>query len=180
VTPAAARRAAFVLAVPCALLVAGCETHQSELQAWMDETRRNTPVRVERLPAPKSFEPYHYQGRDETDPFSLAKLRVSAVEAERAGGRLTPDLSRRREALEAFPLDNLKLVGNLRQGNANVALLQTETTVHQVRVGNYVGQNFGRITKISETEVSVKELVQDAAGDWVERNTALRLQEATK
>lgn len=179
-TSAAVRRGVLVLAVPCTLLVAGCETDQSELQAWMDETRRNTQVRVERLPAPKSFEPYHYQGRQETDPFSLAKLRVSAAEAERAGGRLSPDLTRRREALEAFPLDNLKLVGNLRQGTANVALLQTDTAVYQVRVGNYVGQNFGRITQISESEVSVKELVQDAAGDWVERTTALRLQEATK
>jgi type IV pilus assembly protein PilP len=179
-TSGAIRRAALVIAVPCTLLVTGCETDQSELQAWMDQTRRNTPVRVERLPAPKSFEPYLYQGRDETDPFSQAKLRVSAVEAERAGGRLSPDLTRRREALEAFPLDNLKLVGNLRQGSANVALLQADTAVHQVRVGNYVGQNFGRITQISETEVSVKELVQDAAGDWVERTTALRLQETTK
>lgn len=176
----AARRLALALAVPAALLVAGCEADRSELQSWMDETRRNMPVRVDKVPAPKSFEPFRYQAGAETDPFSLAKLKVGAVAAARAGGGLAPDLTRRREALEAFPLDNLKLVGNLRQGSANVALLQADTALYQVRVGNYVGQNFGRIVRISETEVAVRELVQDAAGEWVERTTALRLQETSK
>lgn len=174
------RRAAAVAALPATLLLAGCETDRSELRAWMDETRRNTPVRVEKLPAPKTFEPFRYQAGGETDPFSLGKLKVGAVAAARSGGGLAPDLTRRREALEAFPLDNLKLVGNLRQGSANIALLQADTALYQVRVGNYVGQNFGRIMRISESEVAVKELVQDAAGDWVERTTALRLQESGK
>ncbi len=68
------------------------------------------------------------------------------------------------------------MVGNLRQGSANVALLQADTALFQVRVGNYVGQNFGRVLRISESEVAIRETVQDAAGDWVERDTALQLQ----
>jgi type IV pilus assembly protein PilP len=163
--------------VAASALLAGCEADRAELQAWMDETRRNTPPVTERITEPKKFQPFVYQAADETDPFSLQKMRVAgATVAGRASNGLQPDSARRREPLEAFPLDNLKMVGNLRQGSANVALLQADTAVFQVRVGNYVGQNFGRVLRISESEVAIRETVQDAAGDWVERDTALQLQ----
>lgn len=163
--------------VAVAALLAGCEADRAELQSWMDETRRNTPAITQKISEPKKFERFVYQAADETDPFSVAKMRVAgATVAGRASNGLQPDSTRRREPLEAFPLDNLKLVGNLRQGSANVALLQADTAVFQVRVGNYVGQNFGRVLRISESEVAIRETVQDAAGDWVERDTALQLQ----
>jgi type IV pilus assembly protein PilP len=72
------------------------------------------------------------------------------------------------------------MVGSLRRGGVNVALLRADTALHQVHVGNYIGQNFGRVLQISESEVAIREVVQDAAGDWVQRDTALRLQESTK
>jgi type IV pilus assembly protein PilP len=97
-----------------------------------------------------------------------------------SGASLQPDLARRREALEAFPLDTLRMVGNLRQGSMQVALLKADTALYQVRVGHHIGQNFGRVTRISESGVFVRELVQDAAGDWVERITELQLQESGK
>ncbi|HMS78402.1 MAG TPA: pilus assembly protein PilP [Burkholderiaceae bacterium] len=160
-----------------AALLAGCEADRSELQTWMDETRRNTPTVTEKISEPKKFEPFVYQAADEIDPFSATKMRVAgATVAGRASSGLQPDAGRRREPLESFPLDNLKMVGNLRQGATNVALLQADAAVYQVRVGNYVGQNFGRVLKISENEVAIRETVQDAAGDWVERDTALQLQ----
>jgi type IV pilus assembly protein PilP len=168
--------AALGLAAAAALL-AGCEADRAELQAWMDETRRNTPTITEKISEPKKFEPFVYQAADETDPFSAAKMRVAgATVAGRASNGLQPDTARRREPLEAYPLDNLKMVGNLRRGSTTVALLQADTAVFQVRVGNYVGQNFGRVLRISEDEVAIRETVQDAAGDWVERDTALQLQ----
>jgi len=177
--PRPRHRFAWLVPPLAALSLSACDSERAEIQAWMDETRRNTPVRVEKLPAPKTFEPFRYRASNEIDPFSLTKLSVGLA-AGRPGGGVQPDLTRRREPLESYPLDNLKLVGNLRQGAANVALLQADAALHQVRVGNYVGQNFGRIMRISESEVSVKELVQDAAGDWVERTTALRLQETSR
>jgi type IV pilus assembly protein PilP len=173
------RLLAWMLPPLAALSLSACDSERAEIQTWMDEARRNTTVRVDKLPEPKSFEPFRYRASTEIDPFSLGKLKVG-VAAGRPGGGVQPDLTRRREPLESYPLDNLRLVGNLRQGAANIALLQADTALHQVRVGNYVGQNFGRIMRISETEVAVKELVQDAAGDWVERDTALRLQETSK
>lgn len=158
------------------LTVAGCESDRGELRTWMDETRRTTPLVKEKLSEPKSFEPFRYSSSGETDPFNVAKLRVDSFGAVRAGSGLRPDLTRRREPLEAYPLDNLKMVGNLTQKGSTVALLQADTVLFQVRVGNYIGQNFGRVLRVSEEEVAVREIVQDAAGDWIERDTALRLQ----
>jgi type IV pilus assembly protein PilP len=161
-------------------VLAGCSADRQELQSWMDETRRNTPTVSEKISEPKRFEPFRYASTGDLDPFSLGKLKVGTAAASRPGGGLQPDTARRREPLESFPLDNLKMVGNLRQGVSNVGLLQVDTALYQVKVGNYIGQNFGRVLKISEAEISVRELVQDAAGDWVERDTALQLQETKK
>lgn len=170
-----------IIAAPLALVaLAGCDDGQVELRAWMDETRKNTPVVVDKVPPPKTFAPFRYGANADVEPFSQAKLKVAAPTASRAGSLLQPDPRRAKEPLEAFPLDNLKMVGNLRQGGANVALLQAEAALYPVRVGNYIGTNSGRVLRISESEVSIRELVQDAAGDWVERDTALRLQESKK
>ena len=173
-------RMACALAIGvCAAMVAGCTAGDDELQAWMDESRRNTPVTVNKLTEPKVFAPFRYPATTEVDPFNAAKLRVGMESPTRAGAR-GPDLSRLREPLESYSLDAFKMVGNLKQGEMVVGLLKSDSAVHQVRVGNYIGQNFGRIVAISETEVAVRESVQDAAGDWVERDTALRLQESGK
>jgi type IV pilus assembly protein PilP len=157
--------------------LAGCDADHAEIQAWMDETRRNTPAVVETIAEPKRFEGFVYQAGDSIDPFNRIKLRADgALVAGRPSGGLAPDTSRRREPLEAFPLDALKMVGNLRRGATEVALLQAETGVYQVRVGHFIGQNFGRVLRISENQVAIRETVQDAAGDWVERDTVLHLQ----
>jgi type IV pilus assembly protein PilP len=86
-------------------------------------------------------------------------------------------MNRRREPLESYPLETLRMVGTLFQGKRVHALVQADKTLHQVKVGNYLGQNFGVVTKISEAEVALKELIQDAGGDWVERASTLQLQE---
>lgn len=168
-----------IIAVAAALVtLAGCGDDQHELQAWMDETRQATPPIRDKIAEPKRFEPFRYEPGTQADPFSPAKLHgaIEKLAARKSTGP-KPDLERRREPLESYPLENLRLVGHLQQGKLNVALLQAEQLVYQARVGNYAGQNFGKIVRISETEVALRELVQDAAGDWVERETSLRLQE---
>jgi type IV pilus assembly protein PilP len=168
------------LVLLASLALGGCSGDLSEIQAWMDETRAKAPRSTTTIPEPKRFVPFRYEARADIDPFSNAKLQVALARlTDRNKGGLAPDLNRRREPLESYPLDSLKLVGHLnRPSTGPVALLQADKAIFQVRVGNYLGQNFGRVTRISETEVNVKELVQDAAGDWVERETALALQEA--
>lgn len=170
-----------VAAVALGGVLAGCDAGHQDLQIWMDETRRTTPTVVEKVAEPKKFEPFRYRNGGDAEPFSQGKLKVGfANPTAPAGNGLKPNLERRREALESYPLDALQMVGNLRLGGTHVALLKADNALHQVRVGNHVGQNFGRVTKISETGVAIRELVQDAAGDWVERETELRLQESGK
>lgn len=176
------RLSAAVGAALLALGLSGCTSDVSELQAWMDETRANTPKRTGRIPEPKRFVPFRYEARTDIDPFSDAKLQVALARfSDRNKGGIKPDLNRRREPLESFPLDTIRLVGHLNRASTGpVALLEADKVIFQVKVGSYLGQHFGRITRISETEVGLKELVQDAAGDWVERDTSLALQEAKK
>ena len=96
------------------------------------------------------------------------------------GPLLAPELNRRKEPLEAFPLDAMSMVGSLLKQGQPVALVKVDALLYQVRPGNYLGQNYGRITKVAETEVVLRELVQDAAGEWVERTATLQLQEKSK
>jgi len=93
---------------------------------------------------------------------------------------VAPELARRKEPLEAFPLDSMALVGSLVQAGKPVALVKVDSLLYQVRPGNYLGQNYGRVTKINETEVTLREIVQDAVGEWIERTATLQLQEKSK
>ncbi|MCL4744877.1 MAG: pilus assembly protein PilP [Burkholderiaceae bacterium] len=157
--------------------LSGCGDDQQEIRSWMLSERAKVPQTTMTVAPPKRFDPFRYDP-GEVDPFSPTRLMVKGFEAPSAGPR--PDLERRREALERFPLESIRMVGHLANGRSSFALLQAETMVYQARVGDYAGQNFGRITRVSEAEVVLKELVRDAAGDWVERNTSLRLQESAK
>lgn len=171
--------AAIVLAA--AGLVTGCGwSSQTELQQWMTEVRANMKPNVQPVPAPKEFTPQAYDSKAMVDPFDGQKILMAVARQQQArasASAIKPDLERRRETLEGFPLDQVRMVGMMRQSGSNVALLESNGTTHMVRVGNYVGQNFGLITRISETEVQLKEIVQDAAGEWVERPARLELQE---
>jgi type IV pilus assembly protein PilP len=92
-----------------------------------------------------------------------------------AGG-IQPDFNRRKEPLEAYPLENLKMVGTLQQQKVMHALVKTpDNNLFRVKAGNYVGQNFGRITGINETAIALKEIVQDSNGSWEEKDQALQL-----
>ena len=98
--------------------------------------------------------------------------------AKSGGGANAPDTTRPKEPLEAYPLETLKMVGTLSQKGVNYALVKADSGLYRVKVGNYLGQNFGIITAITENQIDLKELVQDASGDWTERKIALQLVEA--
>jgi type IV pilus assembly protein PilP len=93
---------------------------------------------------------------------------------------MAPELARRKEALEGFPLDAVMMVGSLNKEGRPVALIKVDNLLYQVRPGTYLGQNYGRVMKISETEITLREIVQDAVGEWVERPSSLQLQERSK
>lgn len=170
----------IAVAAAAAALLGGCATDNSDLDAWMIETRQTSRVSVTKIPEPKRFVPFRYEASLDLDPFSNSKLQVALARyTERNKGGIKPDLERRREPLESYPLDTIRMVGHLQRASQGaVALLEVDKVVFQARSGQYIGQNYGRITRIGETEVGIKEMVQDAAGDWVEREASLQLQEA--
>lgn len=167
--------------IPLAMLGAlqGCgDGGVQEVKQWMDEVRSQTPVKVQKISPPKTFTPFTYGGKDQPDPYSPAKLDVALARADvKSSSPIKPDLERRREVLENFPLDTVKMVGTMQKPGLSYALLQVDKAVYQIKVGNYVGQNFGIVTRITETEVELKEVVRDAAGEWTERKAKLELQE---
>lgn len=162
-----------------AMLAACGDGGIAEVKQWMDATRSQSRVVVPKLAEPKKFTPFTYTGRNATDPYSPAKF-INTLAPAGTGGSFKPNLDRRREALEAYPLDNLKMVGTLQKQGASFVLVQAERTVFQAKVGNYIGQNMGQITRITDSEVELKEIVQDASGEWVERAAKLELQESKK
>lgn len=172
-----------VLLMSVTTVLAGCgDAGVPEVKQWMEEIRRQTPVRVQKLSEPKKFTPFVYAAKEEVDPFNAAKLSVALAKAQALSGasKLKPDLERRKEPLESYPLDTIKMVGTLQKPGFNYALLQVDKVVFQAKVGNHIGQNFGRITKITDTEVGLVEIVRDASGEWVEREAKLELQENKK
>jgi type IV pilus assembly protein PilP len=101
-------------------------------------------------------------------------------EAKQPNSMLAAEINRRKEPLEAYPLDSMTMVGSVTKGGRPYALLRVDNLLYQVKTGDYLGQNFGKITKISETDVTLREIVQDAGGEWIERNSALQLQEKAR
>ncbi len=154
---------------------------EAELRTWMDDTRKTMRPTTQPVPEPKQFTPFTYEAKALIDPFDQQKMILAAArqaQSRASTSSIRPDLDRRREMLEGYPLDQLKMVGTLRQAGNQVALIDAAGQTFMIRRGNYMGQNFGLVTSISETEVDLKEIVQDAAGEWIERPTKLELQEA--
>lgn len=158
------------------LLLTGCAGgSQDDLQAWMDEQAKTMRGAVRALPELKQVAVVAYAGVQGDDPFRAARMEPERRAS--SGSGLRPDLDRRREPLESFPLESLQMVGVLMQGKNTHALVKAGAVLHQVKVGNYMGQNFGVITQVTENEIKLRELVEDSYGDWVEKVSDLKLQE---
>jgi type IV pilus assembly protein PilP len=163
------------------LALAACSPDHDELRAWMEQQRREVKPNVTPLQPPKKFDPEPYSAAQGVEPFSQQKLTVALKqEARQPNSLLSAELNRRKEPLEAYPLDSMSMVGSVSKQGQPFALLRVDNLLYQVKVGDYLGQNYGRITKIAETEIALREIVQDAAGEWIERPAALQLQEKAR
>jgi type IV pilus assembly protein PilP len=162
-----------LLAACLALTACGGEEHQ-DLRQWMKDSTKDLKGRIPPLPEVKVFPVAAYEAGDLLDPYNASKIEP---ERKAGSGGIKPDLERRKEPLEAYPLESLKMVGTLMKGKMVHALVQADKTLHQVKIGNYMGQNFGIITDINDSEIKLKELVPDSLGDYAERTSTLQLQE---
>lgn len=176
-------RKLVLLAMVLTLAACGAAT-EDELRQWMAAQKSQSRPKVTPIAEPKQFKPESYTQGTEIEPFSNQKLtqalKRESTQSTVSGALIGPELARRKEALESFPLDAMVLVGSLVKAGQPVALVKVENLLYQVRPGNYLGQNYGRVTKIKETEVTLREIVQDAVGEWIERTATLQLQEGSK
>ena len=159
----------------------GCAGEGDELQAWLEQQKREVKPSVQPLTPPKKFHPHPYAALQAVDPFSVQKLTVALKqEAHQPNSALASEMHRRKEPLESYPLDSMSMVGSVDKLGRRFALLKVDKLLYQVKVGDYMGKNYGRITKIDETQIVLREIVQDAAGEWIERPTTLQLQEPAR
>lgn len=173
----------WVAAALVALVAAGCSTSSTDdLTQWMAQQRNTLKPKVEPVKEPVPFEPKAYAVETLVEPFSQDKFTVALGAQATSGGNaalVAAELSRRKEPLELLPLDTMSMVGLLDQAGRKVALVRAGGLLYQVAVGNYMGQNYGRVTNITETEITLREIAQDGVGEWIERPAALQLQEGT-
>jgi type IV pilus assembly protein PilP len=162
------------------LLLSACGGDEhSDLRQVLNDKTKGLRGHVNPLPKVKPYEPVPYTAEDLVDPFRPDRI-VIAQAGKGAGGAPGPDLNRPKEPLEAFPLESIQMVGTITQDKQTYGLVKAGTNLYRVKQGNYMGQNFGVITSIDEGEIKLTELVQDGSGEWVQRSSALQLQEVSK
>jgi len=174
-------RAVVLATLALAVMLSGCGANHDELQQWMEQQRREVKPSIQPLSPPKKFDPQPYVVADAVEPFSTQKLSVAIKqEVRQPNSLLASELNRRKEPLEAYPLDSMSMVGSVNKQGQPVALLRVENLLYQVKLRDHLGQNYGKIVKISETDLVLREIVQDAAGEWIERTSTLQLQEKVR
>lgn len=159
-----------------AMLLAGCGSDGLEdLRDFTKGAHADRKPRIESLPEIKPQEVFAYRPAELADPFAPQNLRPKLA---KGGGGVRPDMNRRKEPLEEFPLDALKMVGTLARGGDTWAVIQApDGSVYRTKIGDHLGKNFGMVTKITEEKMDLIELVQGGSGDWVEREAILTLAE---
>jgi type IV pilus assembly protein PilP len=158
----------------------GGDEHKG-LRQELAEATKDFRGQVPPLPQVKAYEPVPYTAEGMTDPFRPERLEVARTDQpEKVNAKLAEQEKRVKEPLEAFPLESIQMLGTITQEKETFALVKAGPNLYRVRKGMYMGQNFGVITSIDEVQISLKELVQDSGGEWVERASTLQLVEAKR
>ena len=167
-----ARARLLGIALLASFIAAACSSGQSDLQQWIDTTRKNPGGRIQALPEVKPYETFAYAAGNLRSPFQ--PQGPSAIGGGSAS--LRPNTHRNREFLEASSLDTLKMVGTLKAGGSFFGLVQSKDgLVHKVQPGNYLGQNDGKVSTISGSKISLVEIIPDGLGGYIERPASLAL-----
>lgn len=163
----------------CVISLCSCGGDMSDLEQFIAATKQAHHGKVDPLPEFPPYQTFEYVSQNLRDPFRPQTDLTSsplAIETEYSGPR--PEATRRREPLESFPVDALKMVGLLQQKSQTWGLVRDpDGTIHRVQPGNYAGENHGKIVKVSETRIDIVELVPDGLSGWVNRDAQLAMAE---
>ena len=171
-------RALRLLPLLAAACLAGCGDDYQDLHEFMRTTEASLPRQIEPLPEVKPYEPFTYDAFALAEPFKPRPLRQDTADNSKPRGPV-PDPNRRKEALEAFPIETLHMVGTLQQNKVTYALVRAENSLYRVRPGDHMGTDNGLVTGVSDTEIKLREIIQDSNGDWTERQSSLQLTDAS-
>lgn len=164
-------RAGYGLLAAAAMTLAGCGSGMSDLEQYVAEVKARKSEAIEPIPQMKQYDQFAYVPGNRRDPYAPIEPRTDT-----AG--LRPDMNRNLEPLEEYPLDSLRMHGVISIGNRSYALIKApDNVVHRVGYGDHLGQNYGTVIRISESEVTINEIVPDGFGGWVERPASLALPE---
>ena len=157
------------------IALAGCvNDNVSDLQTYVEKVKSKKPVPIPPLPEAKSYETYVYDETTLRDPFQASVVR----KVVRSNNNLRPNMKRQREVLEQFPLDTLTMVGSLEQGGERWALIRSQDgTLYRTKKGRYIGQDYGQIIRVTDSEIVLQETVPDGLGGWVRRQATLSVSE---
>ena len=178
--PETSRVLGLLAMLTAAVLVNGCARNNMEdLREFVAQEKAKPRGAIDPLPEIKPYETFAYDASGLRDPFEPMDFGQSNLAGAGGGGTgVAPDMNRPKEELEGYPLDSLRMVGILQRNGVTEALIKTQDgTVHRVKTGNYMGQNNGKITRVSEDKVELTEIISDGAGGWLERPASVALSE---
>lgn len=160
--------------LPLLIFLAGCAQDEfADLRVFMAQAGAVGQQALEPLPPVKPQDNFTYDPGDIPDPFKPRSLK-----SPKGGGGLQPDLTRPKEPLEQYPLDALRFVGTLKKGGQIYGLVKTpENALYRIKKGEHIGQNFGLVIAIGDSNIEIREIIQDGVGDWAEAKATLALQE---
>lgn len=171
----------LILIAMCGALGACSSGEHDDLKQWMAENTKDMRGNIPKLPEVLPYQPVPYDVEALLDPFKASKIEPESKSRQGAGkgGAFQPDFEARElrnSLLEKYPVESLKMIGYMNVNKQPIAVIQVEDKVKQVKVGDYIGLDFGMVTKITDKDVELRELIQDSAGDWSERKSSLYLQ----
>lgn len=160
----------LALAAVALVALAGCEGDEQALRDWMTATRAAKTPPPPPLPVPQPYTPREYGAASAAEPFSQAKIgELNKTLTE------SPEAGRPHEPLEDYPLENFRMLGMMKKQGETYGIVRVDNKIHHVRVGQHLGQSYGRVVRISDQEIVLRELIREGVGEWKEKMTSLRL-----
>lgn len=173
------RRAGLLIAIPVmTLFLAACSDNgMNDLRQFVDDAKQKKG-RVEPLPQFRPVESYSYQASQLRDPFGAAGASIRIAGSDKGGSGVNPDINRRKEALESYPLDTLRMMGTFEFKDSKWGLVKApDGIVYRIKPGNHLGQNYGKVEAVQDKKITLVEIVPDGLGGWLQRDAYLAINE---